>query len=69
MFSLLFGQFTNAFGSPDLTTFMATINDLALKFLYLGIGGVHRYDNVAVPHIHMRKLLAVNVVKGLKHIG
>ena len=38
MFSLLFGEFTNAFGDPNPATFMATIKSLALKFLYLGIG-------------------------------
>ena len=38
MFSLLFGEFTNAFGDPNPVTFMKTIESLALKFLYLGLG-------------------------------
>ena len=40
MFSLLFGEFTNAFGNPDPVSFMDTIKGLALKFLYLGIGEI-----------------------------
>ena len=42
LFSLLFGEFTNAFGDPNPATFMATIKSLALKFLYLGIGEEER---------------------------
>lgn len=37
-FSILFGEFTNAFGNPDATSFMNVIKDLSLKFLFLGIG-------------------------------
>jgi ATP-binding cassette subfamily B (MDR/TAP) protein 1 len=37
-FSILFGEFTNAFGNPSSTAFMDVIKDLSLKFLYLGIG-------------------------------
>ena len=37
-FSILFGEFTNAFGNPSATEFMTVIKDLSLKFLFLGIG-------------------------------
>ena len=37
-FSILFGEFTNAFGNPNAEAFMTVIKDLSLKFLYLGIG-------------------------------
>ena len=37
-FALLFGEFTDAFGSPSASSFMPIVKDLALKFLYIGLG-------------------------------
>jgi hypothetical protein len=40
MFSIFFGEFTNAFGNPSSSTaeFMRVVTNLSLKFLYLAIG-------------------------------
>ncbi|GAX85324.1 hypothetical protein CEUSTIGMA_g12741.t1 [Chlamydomonas eustigma] len=38
MFSLLFGKFADAFGNPDQSNFLRTIEGLALEFLYIGLG-------------------------------
>ncbi|GIL71759.1 hypothetical protein Vretimale_808 [Volvox reticuliferus] len=41
LFAILFGEFTDAFGSvPDLSHFMHVVSNLALKFLYLGIAAI-----------------------------
>lgn len=54
MFSIFFGEFTNAFGNPNTTPsqFMDVVASLSLKFLYLAIGERH-----ARPH-HARSLQA-----------
>ncbi|GLI63941.1 hypothetical protein VaNZ11_007082 [Volvox africanus] len=41
IFAILFGEFTDAFGiGPDQSGFMRKVSNLALKFLYLGIGAI-----------------------------
>ncbi|KAG2428639.1 hypothetical protein HXX76_011345 [Chlamydomonas incerta] len=40
LFAILFGEFTDAFGDPDSGHFMKTVSNLALKFLYLGLGAI-----------------------------
>ena len=54
MFALLFGQFTDAFGNPDKSRFIPTIEDLALKFLYLGLGE----STLLCPHLHIIPFLS-----------
>ena len=48
MFALLFGEFTDAFGNPN-GNFMATVNDLALKFLYIGLGESQPRSRISSP--------------------
>ncbi|KAG2428637.1 hypothetical protein HXX76_011344 [Chlamydomonas incerta] len=38
LFAIFLGDFTDAFGAPGTRDFMATVSDIALKFLYIGCG-------------------------------
>ncbi|KXZ51733.1 hypothetical protein GPECTOR_11g18 [Gonium pectorale] len=40
LFAVIFGEFTDAFGNPESVDFIATVSNIALKFLWLALGAL-----------------------------